>query len=197
MEHERVEELTQALAQPVRAELVQTRTVNNLTMRYLRGATAIREANRLFGWQNWQNSVLELKLVPLDKGGIVYCTQQVTAFGVTHCGVGCSPYHNTTPDALDTAIKGAATDALKRALINFGEALGLSLYDEEPASQPAPQPRKQAAPPPSDEVTCEWCGSPIEPYDKYTPQDLAAIRKRKYGAVLCAACVHDYKTRNA
>ena len=39
-------------------------------------------------------------------------------------------FARTAGEAMENALKSAATDALKRALVTFGNALGLALYDK-------------------------------------------------------------------
>ena len=49
-----------------------------------------------------------------------------------------------SPEALETAIKGAVSDALKRAMRHFGKQFGNSLYDKERNGQGAKQEKPQA-----------------------------------------------------
>jgi recombination DNA repair RAD52 pathway protein len=67
--------------------------------------------------------------------GMVYLTGKVTVEldgkAYTHADVGRLAFTGDTPEALDTALSGAATDCLKRCFRQLGDQFGLSLYDKE------------------------------------------------------------------
>jgi hypothetical protein len=132
----------------------------------------IREANRIFGFGGWEMTTEDLSLVgewPVfrhggrdypDKVGIVVAYRARVRVTVhTDAGprssVGCGfcssvayRYDNEIPDTCDpsqaheVALKGAESDALKRALRNWGDRFGLSLYDKDNRPQAQTQPRK-------------------------------------------------------
>jgi recombination DNA repair RAD52 pathway protein len=67
--------------------------------------------------------------------GIVYITGRVAVeIGgkpYTHSDVGRCIYSGDTPEALDMALAGAATDCMKRCFRQLGDQFGNSLYDKE------------------------------------------------------------------
>ena len=69
--------------------------------------------------------------------GICYITGRVQVeLGdrlYSHADVGRCVFSGDSPEALDMAIAGAATDCLKRCFRQMGEQFGLSLYDKEVA----------------------------------------------------------------
>jgi hypothetical protein len=66
--------------------------------------------------------------------GMVYLTGKVTVEmdgkAYTHADVGRLSFTSDTPEALDTALSGAATDCLKRCFRQLGNQFGLGLYDK-------------------------------------------------------------------
>jgi hypothetical protein len=70
-----------------------------------------------------------------QKAGMVYLTGKVTieldGKPYTHADVGRLSFTGDTPEALDTALSGAATDCLKRCFRQLGSQFGLDLYDKE------------------------------------------------------------------
>ena len=44
------------------------------------------------------------------------------------------------------------------------------------------------ATPRTEPIVCEQCGKPIEPFGKYSAEDMAQIAKKKFGRVLCVEC---------
>lgn len=103
----------------------------------------IAEANRIFGFGNWNQDIVEIKgvseyqrkvgLAKRDGWGVSYIARvRVTVNGVSREGVGAG--HGIDVDlgqAHESAIKEAATDAMKRAFMTFGNQFGLALYDKE------------------------------------------------------------------
>ena len=69
--------------------------------------------------------------------GIVYLTGRVSleldGKNYIHADVGRLAFTGDAPEALDTALSGAATDCLKRCFRQLGDQFGLSLYDKETA----------------------------------------------------------------
>jgi DNA repair and recombination protein RAD52 len=128
---------------------------------YLEGFDVIERANEIFSfvwsfelvkepmimrWQKTQTyySQQHRRKMPVldDQGkpvteevGMVWVTGKVTAEldgkNVSHGDVGRCIFSGDTPEALDMAVAGAATDCLKRCFRQFGEQFGNSLYDKE------------------------------------------------------------------
>ena len=128
---------------------------------YLEGFDIIDRANAIFGftWSfdligepvivRWQKKVLawnqqERRKVPVtDSGGnvqteevgIVYITGKVSVnLGdqlYSHADLGRCIFTGDTPEALDMALAGSATDCLKRCFRQLGGQFGNDLYDKE------------------------------------------------------------------
>ncbi|KRH93598.1 DNA repair and recombination protein RAD52/RAD22 [Pseudoloma neurophilia] len=106
---------------------------------YLEGWAAISIANRIFGYNGWSSTVKSLTVDFLDEAGGRFSTSvsamvKVTlSDGTSHedVGLGSAENQRTKSMALEKAKKEAVTDALKRALRQFGNALGNVLYDKE------------------------------------------------------------------
>lgn len=165
-------EQVEALSANLSREHVKTRAQAGRNLSYIEGWHAIAEANRIFGYDGWTRELVETKCVsererrigkpPYEKEGwgVSYTARvRVTVGGVVREGVGAG--HGIDADlgqAHESAIKEAETDAMKRALMTFGNPFGLALYDKTQAgvSNDAPEPAtaslgaksREAAPPP-------------------------------------------------
>jgi len=121
---------------------------------YIEGWHAINEANRIFGFGAWERHVVRLEqtncdLVDVTKNGrtekqwrVGYlATVRITVHGEsgarhregTGFGSGFGK-DNQLGDAIESAVKEAETDAMKRAMSTFGNQFGLALYDKSRAS---------------------------------------------------------------
>lgn len=117
------------------------------TLDYISGEHAIAEANRIFGFDGWSCETIHMECV--KESPITYIARvRVKAGGVTREGWGGDSSHDH-----EMAVKGAETDAIKRALRTFGNQFGLPLYDKEEnaenltrGSEPAPTPRPDPSP---------------------------------------------------
>ncbi len=128
---------------------------------YLEGFDVIDRANAIFGfaWSfdlisepliaRWHKKILvwnqqERRKVPVtdangnfqtEEVGLVYITGKVTVELngrlYTHSDLGRCIFTGDTPEALDMALAGSATDCLKRCFRQLGEQFGNSLYDKE------------------------------------------------------------------
>lgn len=105
---------------------------------YLEGWRAIQLANDIFGFNGWSSEIKEINIDFCDQVGNAYCvgvsaTVRVTLKdGTFHEDVGFGHIENSRSKALafDKCRKEATTDALKRTLRKFGNALGNSLYNK-------------------------------------------------------------------
>lgn len=163
-------EQVEALRAPLSRADVRTRSQSGRQLSYIEGWHAIAEANRIFGFDAWDRQLLELRMVSERERligrdqkpgwGVSYlATVRVTVGAITRDGTGAG--HGIDTDlglAHESAIKEAETDAMKRALMTFGNPFGLALYDKEQReveSAPAPAPaasrstRAKAAPAPA------------------------------------------------
>lgn len=130
------------LAKPLDALLVSERESRDGRMlRYIDGATAINQANRIFGYDGWGAELVgevrfrPLRLVDPDTEtllavGMYTATVRVTVRGCApRTDAGCGFVSADTTEAHEAAYKGAVTDALKRTLRFFGDQFGNGLYD--------------------------------------------------------------------
>lgn len=112
---------------------------------YVEGWHAIAEANRIFGFDAWDRQTLEMRQLgePQQVDGkwrvAYHCRVRVTVRAgetiITRDGSGYgSGIVKDIRDAHEGAIKEAETDAMKRALMTFGNPFGLALYDKTQAN---------------------------------------------------------------
>jgi recombination DNA repair RAD52 pathway protein len=145
-----------ALTAPLDRAKVKRREQNGKMLSYLEGWQVIAEANRIFGFDGWQRETITEKCVaehqrkigrvpvkPTDKPqrdgwGVTYvCRVRITVghtMGAVVIREGTGSGHGIDVDlglAHESAIKEAETDAMKRALMTFGNPFGLALYDKE------------------------------------------------------------------
>ncbi len=135
--------IRQELDTPIDPALVsQRKGRGGRTFSYIEGHTVIDEANRVFGYGGWGYDVMgdvtlrEIDSVDTKTGEI----RRIRAYAATvHVSVLGAPsrmdigFHAVVEDNADgheTAIKGAVTDGLKRALRSFGARFGNALYGD-------------------------------------------------------------------
>ena len=149
----------EALAAPLDRANVQTRSQSNRNFSYLEGWHVIAEANRIFGFDGWQRETLHCQCVSERERSIGSGQDprgQRSGWGVTYTAKariqvgeiireGSGAGHGIDMDlgqAHESALKEAETDAMKRALMTFGNQFGLALYDKqqrEVAAKPIPK----------------------------------------------------------
>ncbi|KAM4060309.1 rad52/22 family double-strand break repair protein [Hirsutella rhossiliensis] len=107
------------LGRPLGPEYVQRRPgPGGSKLSYLSSADAISLANDMFGHDGWSSEVIEQSCESRTEGNPAkWMTEAVCR-------------RNTRAEAMEKAVKEAETDALKRALRIFGEALGNCLYSK-------------------------------------------------------------------
>ena len=128
----------------LKPKFVRSRIVEGTELHYLEGWHVIAEANRIFGFDGWDRETVESKCVWTKQNGSRFSAAYVTRVRITvkagdssivREGSGAGEAHEATPGmAHDRAAKAAETDATKRALMTFGNAFGLSLYGDPPAT---------------------------------------------------------------
>jgi len=161
-----------ALAAPLDRAKVRQREQGRSQVSYLEGWQVIAEANRIFGFDGWQRETVALRCVnQIERTigrdnrpgwGVTYTAR--VRISVSTAGQpalireGCGAGHGIDTDlgqAHESALKEAETDAMKRALMTFGNPFGLALYDKQqrevtgaaagggarPANQPVSRPR--------------------------------------------------------
>jgi len=132
-----------ALAAPLDLNNVKQRKgAGGRKLDYISGEHAIAEANRIFGFDGWSCETVHMECVKENPPTYI-ARVRVRAGGVTREGWG-----GDNGNDHENAVKGAETDAIKRALRTFGNQFGLPLYDKEEnaenltrGSEPAPKPR--------------------------------------------------------
>ena len=132
---------------------VRTREVEGRELSFIGGWYAISEANRIFGFDRWNRETVESRCVLAreNRGTFlavyvarVRITVNVGAATVVREGHGTGEGRGSSGEAHDMALKGAETDATKRALATFGNPFGLSLYEH--GKLPAPRTEQSRAP---------------------------------------------------
>ena len=123
------------------AKHVKTRNANGTDLHYVEGWHVIAEANRIFGYDAWDRRTLASRCVWSGQSGAQHAAAytakvrvSVRAGDITIIreGSGTGEGRAPTPgQAHELALKGAETDATKRALATFGNPFGLALYDRE------------------------------------------------------------------
>lgn len=136
---------------------------------YLEGWHVINELNRVFGFDGWSYTI-ELARDALEqvaaKNGQQWqaaytCVCTLTVGRVTRQDVGFgSGFAKGIGDAIEGAVKEAATDSLKRAARTFGNIFGLALYDKSRANVCAPKPEMPSGP--INDKTRNWLAAQID-----------------------------------
>ncbi|MGB1021854.1 MAG: RAD52 family DNA repair protein [Synechococcus sp.] len=136
-----------ALSAPLDRANVRQRQQGRSRVSYLEGWQVVAEANRIFGFDGWQRQTIAVRcvaqaerLIGRDQKpgwGVTYTARvrvTVTAGGLTPLiREGSGAGHGIDVDlgqAHESALKEAETDAMKRALMTFGNPFGLALYDK-------------------------------------------------------------------
>ncbi len=158
-----------ALSAPLDRARISSREQGRGRVNYLQGWVLIEEANRIFGFDGWQRQTLSCQCVtqaqrligsksegrPQKEGwGVTYIARVRITVNAGERGLlireGTGAGHGIDVDlglAHESAIKEAETDAMKRALVTFGNPFGLALYDRsqrQVSGAPAPQAGHQA-----------------------------------------------------
>ncbi len=123
------------------AKHVKTRKANGTDLHYVEGWHVIAEANRIFGYDAWDRRTLASRCVWSGESGAFYgaaytakvrVSVRAADITIVREGSGTGEGKAPTPgQAHELALKGAETDATKRALATFGNPFGLALYDRE------------------------------------------------------------------
>ena len=130
-------EQTEQLNQPIDPKVVAFRQQGSMQLAYLESWYVINEANRIFGFDGWQSETVQLDCVQSDDFCVTYIAKvRVTIGDVIREGVGAGHGKGervNLGDKHESAVKEAESDARKRALMQFGNQFGLSLYDAKKA----------------------------------------------------------------
>jgi len=132
------------LEKPLDRKHVKSRQQAGRDLSYIEGWHAIAEANRIFGFDGWGRETMYCKEVARydyngkNKVGYEACVrvtvdlnnngkiERIIREGTGH-GSGIA---KDLFDCIEGAAKEAETDAMKRALMTFGNQFGLALYDK-------------------------------------------------------------------
>ncbi len=172
------------LAAPLDRAKVRHREQGRLRVSYLEGWQVIAEANRIFGFDGWDRLTLNASCVaeherPVGRDrksgwGVTYTARvRIVVIAGERCLIreGSGAGHGIDADkglAHESALKEAETDATKRALMSFGNAFGLALYDKQQRQVSSGTEQTQgkapvaAAPKPS-KPQPELVAAPLEP----------------------------------
>lgn len=162
------DEVVAELARPLARAAVKQREQGRGKVSYIEGWHAIAEANRIFGFDGWTRETVmsecchsgSYEKAVWENGRRTNrtvesyrCTYRarvrVTAGGIVREGSGHGHGFADNPgEAHESAEKEAETDAMKRALMTFGNPFGLALYDKAQAEvEPiARQPARSTVP---------------------------------------------------
>lgn len=157
------EEQLAELRAPLAREHIKQREQAGRKFSYIEGWHVIAEANRIFGFDAWDRETVEIKCVA--ENPTIIGQQKREGFRVGYickvrvkvrtreeiivregCGYG-SGIDVDLGQAHESALKEAETDAMKRALMTFGNPMGLALYDKDQANVEAPASRPTASHP--------------------------------------------------
>jgi hypothetical protein len=136
-----------ALSAPLNRNQISSRKQGRGQVAYLKSFVVINEANRIFGFDGWQRQTLfstsvaqAERLIGDDHKpgwGVTYIARvRITVSAGAQGSLireGTGAGHGIDTDlglAHESALKEAETDAMKRALITFGNPFGLALYDK-------------------------------------------------------------------
>lgn len=142
-------ETIEQLKAPLDRAHVATREQAGRSLSYIEAWHAIAEANRIFGFDGWMRETVDLRQLgePREVSGkyrVGYSAKvRITVFAGDRtiiregCGFG-SGIDKDVDQAHESALKEAESDAMKRALMTFGNPFGLALYDKTQASVASP-----------------------------------------------------------
>lgn len=138
-------DIIKELQKPLDAGVVRQRDQAGRSLSYIESWWAISEANRIFGHLSWNRETISLDLVQAEQKGdkglwyVSYiCKSRITildddvTLNIVREGSGFGQgIDRDLGKAHESAIKEAESDAMKRALMTFGNPFGLALYDKE------------------------------------------------------------------
>ena len=141
--------VTGALGQPLDPGLVSQRKGRaGRTYDYLEGHAVIDQANRIFGFGGWgyelagDVTLREIEHVDTKTGEVISAPRFYSApvrvavpGALPRTDIGFNAVAEDNADGHETAIKGAVTDGMKRALRSFGVQFGNGFYGDQPAEE--------------------------------------------------------------
>ncbi|MCA0846084.1 Rad52/Rad22 family DNA repair protein [Salipiger thiooxidans] len=134
------------LSKPLDPKHVKGRAQGGGQVQYIEGWHAIAEMNRIFGFGEWSRETVELRQLGEarevnGKFRVDYMARvRVTVGGITRDGCGFGQgIDRDVGQAHESGLKEAETDAMKRAMMTFGNPFGLALYDKSRENVRAPE----------------------------------------------------------
>ena len=140
--------VTDALRQSLETALVsQRKGRGGKSFDYLEGHVVIDQANRIFGYGGWGYELVgdatlrRIETVDTSTGEVKVSLGYSAPVRVTVAGalprtdIGFNAVAEDNADGHETAIKGAVTDGMKRALRSFGVQFGNGFYGDQPAEE--------------------------------------------------------------
>jgi len=155
------EDITPLLDSKLDPKGIKTRVQGGQTLSYVEAWHCIAEANRIFGYGCWNRETVYCKEIsradvkvgkePYQADGFKVGYEakvRITVGDVVREGTGHgSQVSKDLFDAIEGAAKEAESDAMKRALMTFGNPFGLALYDKTQEGvekeKPKPDPKKE------------------------------------------------------
>ena len=150
--------VTKALGQPLDPALVSQRKGRaGRKFDYLEGHVVIEQANRIFGHGGWGIELIgdvtlrQIETVDPQTGEVKVTSAYSAPVRVTVAGalprtdIGFHAVAEDNAEGHDTAIKGAVTDGMKRALRTFGVQFGNGLYGDHQPVNGSPRPERVPA----------------------------------------------------
>lgn len=175
------DEIAAELDKPLDARHIAQRQAfgnNGPKLSYIESHHAIREANRIFGFDGWTRETRDIQLVqseqkPRQNGGDLWwigyvaksvITARIDGMAVTREGTGFGQGQDADlGKAHESAIKEAESDAMKRALMTFGDPFGLALYDKKQEHvETPPQAARSARPEPQATPADRWTAAELK-----------------------------------
>lgn len=184
-----------SLSAPLDRSVVAEREQGGKKLSYIEAWHAIAEANRIFGFDGWNRETVDLRQLgaPREVNGkmrVGYSAKvRITVMTPTGslivregCGFG-SGIDRDEDQAHESALKEAESDAMKRALMTFGNPFGLALYDKTQANVAVVETAAVTAAKAAidlcrseDELT-KWSTDNKAALDSMSNDDRAAVRK--------------------
>jgi DNA repair and recombination protein RAD52 len=131
---------------------IKQRNQAGMQLSYIEGWHAIAEANRIFGFGRWTRETISMECVATNAAKCTYIACVRVTVHDEKCGAvsrtGTGAGHGNMKDAgqnHESASKEAETDAMKRALMTFGNQFGLALYDKDQAEVETPKEANEEA----------------------------------------------------
>lgn len=162
-----------ALSERLDSKHVKARRQGGGQVSYIEGWHAIAEMNRVFGFGAWDRETMDIRLLgePREVEGklkVDYMARvRVTVTledgrSVTRDGCGFGQgIDRDVGQAHESALKEAETDAMKRAMMTFGNPFGLALYDKSRENVAPPERANGSAAKPGPNASAPKAQAPV------------------------------------